>query len=104
MAKSTGREAKSSSRRCWTRVSVTTPTEVRTPLPTKFAVAEKHMGRFLSCESYTRGIIDLFSNMLGKARPRSPVLNPCTISENPHFRAHWFPLQLSFLYLESLCD
>src|SRR5580692_7754317 len=53
MANNTGREAKRISRRCLTRVKVTTPTAPRTPLPTKFAVAEKHMERFLSCEDYT---------------------------------------------------
>src|ERR1700683_211295 len=42
MAKSRGSAAKSSSRRCLTRVRVTAPTAPRTPLPTKFAVAEKH--------------------------------------------------------------
>ena|ERR1700722_732998 len=44
MAKSVGSAAKSSSRRCFTFVNVTTPTAPRTPLPTKFAVAEKHKG------------------------------------------------------------
>src|SRR5271165_5369755 len=48
-----GSAAKSNSRRCFTFVNVTTPTAPRTPLPTKFAVAEKHMGRFLRCEDYT---------------------------------------------------
>src|SRR5580698_4339554 len=43
MAKSVGSEAKSSSRRCFTRVKVTTPIVPKTPLPTKFAAAEKHM-------------------------------------------------------------
>src|SRR5580693_5146069 len=43
MAKSVGSAAKSSSRRCFTCVRVTTPTAPRTPLPTKFAVAEKHI-------------------------------------------------------------
>jgi len=38
-----GSEAKRSSRRCLTLVSVAMPTAARTPLPTKFAVAEKHM-------------------------------------------------------------
>src|ERR1700685_290930 len=42
MAKSRGSAAKSSSRRCLTRVRVTAPTAPRTPLPTKLAVAEKH--------------------------------------------------------------
>src|SRR5580692_1653048 len=44
MAKRIGSAAKSSSRRCFTFVNVTTPTAPRTPLPTKFAVAEKHKG------------------------------------------------------------
>jgi hypothetical protein len=48
MANNKGKEAKSSSRRCFTLVRVTTPTAPRTPLPTKFAVAEKHIGGFLS--------------------------------------------------------
>ena len=48
----TGNAAKSSSRLCFTFVNVTTPTAARTPLPTKFAVAEKHMARFLRCEHY----------------------------------------------------
>src|SRR5579863_7185245 len=43
MANSIGRDANSSSRRCRTFVSVSTPTVPRTPLPTKLAVAEKHM-------------------------------------------------------------
>jgi hypothetical protein len=43
IANSVGSEANSSSRRCFTLVSVTTPTPASTPLPTKFAVAEKHM-------------------------------------------------------------
>jgi hypothetical protein len=38
-----GSEAKRSSRRCLTLVKVTTPTAAKTPLPTKFAVAEKHI-------------------------------------------------------------
>src|SRR5208282_1446479 len=50
MAKSVGNVAKSSSRLCFTFVSVTTPTAPRTPLPTKFAVAEKHTARLLRCE------------------------------------------------------
>src|ERR1700683_98226 len=47
MAKSAGSDAKSSSRRCFTLVRVTTPMAPRAPLPTKFAVAEKHMAHFL---------------------------------------------------------
>jgi hypothetical protein len=35
--------AKSSLRRCFILVKVTTPTAPRSPLPTKFAVAEKHI-------------------------------------------------------------
>jgi hypothetical protein len=53
MAKSTGNDANSSSRLCFTFVKVTAPTTPRTPLPTKFAVAEKHMADFLRCEDYT---------------------------------------------------
>src|SRR5580698_10424276 len=52
MANNTGRDAKSSSRRCFTLVKVTTPMAPRTPLPTKFAVAEKHIaGLLLDCEA-----------------------------------------------------
>src|SRR5580698_3352747 len=50
MANNAGREAKRISRRCLTLVKVTTPTVPRTPLPTKFAVAEKHMAGFLPGE------------------------------------------------------
>src|SRR5579863_1522626 len=50
MANSAGSAAKSSSRRCFTLVKVTTPTAPRTPLPTKFAVAEKHIPGLLLCE------------------------------------------------------
>src|SRR5580692_7844061 len=46
MAKSVGSDAKSNSRLCFTFVKVTTPTAPRTPLPTKFAVAEKHTAIF----------------------------------------------------------
>jgi hypothetical protein len=46
MANSVGSAAKSSSRRCFTLVSVTTPMAPSIPLPTKFAVAEKHMVTF----------------------------------------------------------
>src|SRR5579863_7768971 len=53
MANSVGSVAKSTSRLCFTFVNVTTPTAPRTPLPTKFAVAEKHMARLLVCENYT---------------------------------------------------
>src|ERR1700723_188665 len=52
MAKSVGSAAKSSSRRCFTFVNVTTPTAPRTPLPTKFAVAEKHKGGLLRWKHY----------------------------------------------------
>src|ERR1700674_3273539 len=52
MAKSIGSAAKSSSRRCFTFVNVTTPTAPRTPLPTKFAVAEKHKGCLLRWKHY----------------------------------------------------
>src|SRR5579872_2145237 len=45
-----GRAAKSNSRLCFTLVRVTAPTTPRTPLPTKLAVAEKHMGCDLRCE------------------------------------------------------
>src|SRR5580658_8477596 len=53
MANSRGSEAKSRSRRCFTLVSVTTPAEARTPLPTKFAVAEKHIGVDFSLAHFT---------------------------------------------------
>src|SRR5450432_49779 len=53
MANSTGSAANRSSRRCFTFVKVTTPTAPRTPLSTKFAVAEKHTADFLRCEDYT---------------------------------------------------
>src|SRR5271155_1970695 len=46
MANSKGSEAKSNSRRCFTFVNVTTPTAPSAVLPTKFAVAEKHMADF----------------------------------------------------------
>src|ERR1700733_4932273 len=62
MANSSGSAAKSSSRRCLTRVNVTTPTAAKAPLPTKLAVAEKHtrcfsldgswLDRFPGCEDY----------------------------------------------------
>src|SRR5579863_10090338 len=52
-ANSVGSDAKINSRLCFTFVNVTTPTVPRTPLPTKFAVAEKHMARPLPCEDYT---------------------------------------------------
>src|SRR5579862_129895 len=52
MAKRVGSAAKSSSRRCFTFVKVPTPTAPRTPLPTKFAVAEKHIIRFLRCAGF----------------------------------------------------
>src|ERR1700758_4453024 len=54
MAKRIGSAAKSSSRRCFTFVKVTTPIVPRTPLPTKLAAAEKHMGRSLRCEDCTQ--------------------------------------------------
>jgi hypothetical protein len=38
---------------CFTFVKVMAPTVPRTPLPTKFAVAEKHTGGFFRCEDYT---------------------------------------------------
>src|SRR5665213_1526858 len=44
MAKSVGSAAKRTSRLCLTFVKVTTPIAPRTPLPTKFAAAEKHTG------------------------------------------------------------
>src|SRR5262245_23253090 len=43
MANKMGSAANSSSRRCFTFFKVATPPAPRTPLPTKFAVAEKHM-------------------------------------------------------------
>ena len=41
--KSMGSDANNSSRLCFTFVKVTTPSVPRIPLPTKFAVAEKHI-------------------------------------------------------------
>src|ERR1700733_7422437 len=97
MAKSIGSAAKSSSRRCFTFVNVTTPTAPRTPLPTKFAVAEKHKGRLLHWEDYIcwrrrqnistlqrRGPGGNQGDQLGCT---PPVLKPHSISENTHFRA-----------------
>jgi hypothetical protein len=52
-ANSVGSDAKSNSRRCFTFVNVTTPMVPSTPLPTKFAVAEKHMARPLPFEDYS---------------------------------------------------
>src|SRR5208337_4444687 len=49
-----GSDAKSSSRLCFTFVRVTTPTAPRTPLPTKFAVAEKHTARLLVADDHDR--------------------------------------------------
>src|ERR1700691_436403 len=46
IANNKGSEAKSNSRRCFTFVNVTTPTAPNAVLPTKFAVAEKHMDGF----------------------------------------------------------
>src|ERR1700721_2896778 len=46
MANSSGSDANSSSRRCLTLVNVTTPTAPNAVLPTKFAVAEKHIDGF----------------------------------------------------------
>src|ERR1700685_4189676 len=54
MANRMGRAAKRISRRCFTRVNVTTPTAPRTPLPTKFAVAEKHIGPSSPLANLTR--------------------------------------------------
>jgi hypothetical protein len=48
-----GSDAKSNSRRCFTFVNVTTPMVPSTPLPTKFAVAEKHMARPPPFEDYS---------------------------------------------------
>jgi hypothetical protein len=47
-----GSAANSNSRLCFTFVSVTTPMAPSTPLPTKFAVAEKHKPVFSACEDY----------------------------------------------------
>src|ERR1700733_15609827 len=52
MANSVGSAANSTSRRCFTLVKVTTPIPAKAELPTKFAVAEKHM-LGLPCENYT---------------------------------------------------
>src|ERR1700733_2945875 len=51
MANSVGSAANSTSRRCFTLVKVTTPIPAKAVLPTKFAVAEKHM-LGLPCENY----------------------------------------------------
>src|ERR1700722_19455630 len=71
MANSVGSAANSSSRRCFTLVKVTTPIPARAVLPTKFAVAEKHMGN-LPSENYThrRGNLDIPRALSGVA-PRS---------------------------------
>src|ERR1700686_4426731 len=53
MANSVGSEAKRTSRLCFTFVKVTTPTAPKTPLPTKFAVAEKHTACYLRRQDYT---------------------------------------------------
>src|ERR1700723_4507511 len=53
MANRVGSDAKSNSRLCFTIVKVTTPIAPRTVLPTKFAVAEKHMGGVLPCKNYS---------------------------------------------------
>src|SRR5580700_9905078 len=53
MAKSMGSDAKSNSRRCLTFAKVTAPSAPRTPLPTKLAVAEKHMACRPQCVDYT---------------------------------------------------
>src|SRR5271156_4114676 len=58
MANRMGRAAKTSSRRCFTRVNVTTPTAPRTPLPTKFAVAEKHMDPSSPLANITRVVAE----------------------------------------------
>jgi hypothetical protein len=62
MANSVGSAAKRSSRRCFTIVNVKTPTAPRTPLPTKFAVAEKHTAVFSAVKDYTyqRGTRNIF--------------------------------------------
>src|ERR1700733_15316530 len=51
MANSVGSAANSTSRRCFPLVKVTTPIPAKAVLPTKFAVAEKHM-LGLPCENY----------------------------------------------------
>src|SRR6202140_5047501 len=53
MANSVGSEAKRTSRLCFTFVKGTTPTAPKTPLPTKFAVAEKHTACYLRRQDYT---------------------------------------------------
>src|SRR6266702_4511531 len=50
MANNVGRAANRISRLCFTFVNVTTPMAPRTPLPTKFAAAEKHKARHLASE------------------------------------------------------
>src|ERR1700758_1291487 len=80
MANSTGSDAKRSSRLCFTFVKVTTPTAPRTPLPTKFAVAEKHTARFLRCENYTyhRGTQKVSHDaVIWVTRSATPELEPC---------------------------
>src|SRR5215475_6506284 len=82
MAKSVGSVAKSSSRRCFTLVRVATPPAPRTPLPTKFAVAEKHMAGLLPSEHTITRVVRAFAvgtclkvehggehNIDGKRRP-----------------------------------
>src|ERR1700751_5017839 len=80
-----GNVAKSSSRRCFTLVKVTTPTAPRTPLPTKFAVAEKHTARFLRREDYIyhrkmQSPDPLPDPLLAFIAPQSPTLRWCHTS------------------------
>src|ERR1700746_2125854 len=77
-----GSAAKSSSRLCFTLVNVATPAAPRTALPTKFAVAEKHMAGLLRCEHYTttsqrktaslRNVLPGLSSQIQRFCPRVP--------------------------------
>src|ERR1700721_1712388 len=63
MANSVGSAAKRISRLCFTFVNVTIPMAPRAPLPTKFAVAEKHTARAPPDEdySYHRKTLSIFT-------------------------------------------
>src|ERR1700740_1792270 len=106
-----GSAAKRSSRRCFTRVSVTAPTAPKAALPTKFAVGEKHIRGFSAAKitSAAEERKSLFSPT-GRARIGRrtgnhsagdevfhPNLGPRSISASTHFRANDFSFQLSLL-------
>src|SRR5579863_3524622 len=75
MAKRVGSEAKSNSRGCFTFVRVTTPTAPRTPLPTKFAAAEKHIGRWIIRIGVAlQGILNLATDSASSTQERPPDL------------------------------